>query len=665
MTAGDGERATAPLWEPSAARSGRSALAAFLAAHGFASYDEAWEWSTDPSTAGAFWADIASEAGVTWHAPPTAALEADPDHVTGARWFPGGLVNYAERALTPPAGDGSATAVIAVSQTRDGTELSWGGMRSLVARVRRGLVEAGVERGDTVAGYLPNIPETLAAMLASASLGATWTCCAPEMGVQGVLDRLTQVAPVVLLAVDGYRYGKRTIDRRAEADEIRAGLPSLRAAAWLPYLNGPGSAPPDGWQAWDELTAKEGPLEFEPVPFDHPLYVLYSSGTTGKPKAIVHGHGGILLEHAKALRLHFDLGPGERFFWFTTTGWMMWNFCVSGLVVGAAVVLFDGDPAWPDPERLWEVMAETGTTCAGVGAGYLVAGMKAGAAPGEHYDLGALVTLGATGSPLPAAAAAWVYEAVRSDLLLASFSGGTDVCTGFVGASPMHPVWPGEISCRCLGARVEVFDDAGRPVVDEEGELVITAPLPSMPVAFVGDPEGRRYRAAYFERFPGIWAHGDRATLTSRGTVVISGRSDGTLNRGGVRMGTAEFYAVTEAFDDVVDSLVVHVEDPDGGPGSLWLFVVAGDEAGPPDGPGSLEDRLRAALRHDLSPRHVPDRIVRVPSVPKTLSGKKLEVPVKRILAGVPAGQALTLASVADPDSLRPFVELAASDAAG
>jgi acetoacetyl-CoA synthetase len=310
-------------------------------------------------------------------------------------------------------------------------------------------------------------------------------------------------------------------------------------------------------------------------------------------------------------------------------------------------------------------MAETGTTCAGVGAGYLVAGMKAGAVPGEHYDLGALVTLGATGSPLPAAAAAWVYEAVRSDLLLASFSGGTDVCTGFVGASPMHPVWPGEISCRCLGARVEVFDDAGRPVVDEEGELVITAPLPSMPVAFVGDPEGRRYRAAYFERFPGIWAHGDRATLTSRGTVVISGRSDGTLNRGGVRMGTAEFYAVTEAFDDVVDSLVVHVEDPDGGPGSLWLFVVPGDEAGPPDGPGCLEDRLRAALRHDLSPRHVPDRIVRVPAVPKTLSGKKLEVPVKKILAGVPADQALTLASVADPDSLQPFVELAASDAAG
>ncbi len=407
-----------------------------------------------------------------------------------------------------------------------------------------------------------------------------------------------------------------------------------------------------GGEDWDEFVATKGPLEFASVDFDHPLYILFSSGTTGKPKAILHSHGGILLEHTKALRLHFDLGPEDRFFWFSTTGWMMWNFCVSGLLAGSTVVLFDGDPNWPVAGHLWELVESTGITCAGVGASYLVANMKAGLRPSALFDLRSLKTIGSTGSPLPAAAAEWVYQAVADDVLLASFSGGTDVCTGFVGASPLHPVWAGEISCRCLGARVEVFDDAGRSVVGQEGELVLTAPLPSMPVRFWAD-DGSRYRSAYFSRFPGVWAHGDRAVLTERGTVVITGRSDGTLNRGGVRIGTAEFYAVVEGLPEVADSLVVHVEDPTGGPGTVWLFVV---ERYPTSAPDVLLEKIRAALRRELSPRYVPDRIVAVPAVPRTLSGKKLEVPIKRLLSGVALSDALALTSVANPDSLEPFV---------
>jgi acetoacetyl-CoA synthetase len=645
-----------PLWVPREDRQHRSRLRRYLDRHDLADYDRAWEWSVADATAGDFWQTVADEFGVRWHRPPERARRPDPDSVTGVRWFPGATCNYAERALQSPT-DEDGPAVIARSQTRGGQELTWRELRDMTGQVGAGLRRVGVAAGDRVAGYLPNIPEALAAMLATASLGAIWTCCAPEMGVAGVLDRLGQVEPTVLMAVDGYRYGARTVDRRAESDAIRAGLPSLTAAVWLSYLE-PFGETPAGWQLWDEFTAEPAPVEFEEVGFDHPLYVLFSSGTTGKPKPIVHRHGGILLEHAKAIGLHFDAGPEDRLFWFTTTGWMMWNFCVSGLLTGTAVVLVDGDPLWPAPDALFATMVETGTTIGGVGAGYLVAAMKAGLRPGREHDLTGLTTLGVTGSPLPAAAAEWVYREVAADIMLASFSGGTDVCTGFVGTSPLHPVWAGEISCRCLGAAVEVFDDEGQSVVDREGELVLTQPLPSMPVEFWGDADGKRYRASYFERFPGVWAHGDRATLTSRGTVVITGRSDGTLNRGGVRMGTAEFYSVVEGFEEVADSLVVHLEDAGGGPGELWLFVVLTQDA--PD----LSRRLGDALRRDLSPRHVPDHVVVVPAIPRTLSGKKLEVPLKRILTGVAVSDALTLASVGDPDSLQPFVRLAQERAA-
>jgi acetoacetyl-CoA synthetase len=645
----------APLWSPSPARAGSSRIRRFIGLAGYHDYRSAWEWSVGSETMGSFWRQVGREFEVPWAQEADEALVPEPNHPSGARWFPAARLNYAEFALRSCArAPEGAPVVISLSQTRPPSESTVDRLRHDVAGIRAGLLAAGVRAGDRVAGYLPNIPEALTSMLAAASLGAIWTSCAPEMGVAGVLDRLGQIEPKVLIAVDGYVYGERQIDRRGESDAIRAGLGPLGRAVWLGYLD-PDQPPPPGWTSWADFTGEDSSLEFEPVPFDHPLYILYSSGTTGKPKPIVHGHGGIALEHAKALGLHFELGPGDRFFWYTTTGWMMWNFLVSGLLVGATVVLMDGDPSWPRDGALWGYMADTGTTCGGLSAGYIVASRKAGLTPSQDHDLSRLKTLGATGSPLPPAGARWVYEDVASDTMLASFSGGTDVCTGFVGTSALHPVWAGEISCACLGAPVRVFDDDGRPVIGQEGELVLTGPMPSMPVAFWGDGDGRRYRAAYFERFPGVWAHGDRATESERGTFVISGRSDGTLNRGGVRLGTAEFYSVVESLPAVSDSLVVHVDDPGGGPGELWLFVVEREGTDR----SRLVEEIRSALRRDLSPRHVPDHIVAVPDVPRTLSGKKLEVPVKRILSGAAPDEALTLASLANPESIEPYVELA------
>ena len=567
-----------PLWKPSPSRRRGAHLTSFLARHDLASYDKAWEWSVNPATAGDFWRAVADEAGVVWHDEPSASREVDATRVPGVRWFPGGTLNFAELALRR-SDDGPA--VIAHDDARGRSSTSWRELRELVGRLQNGLRARGVGRGDVVAAYLPNVTETLALMLATVGLGAVWTCCAPETGPDGVLDRLVQTRPVLLVSVDGYRYGDKAVDVRANAAAILAGLPTVRHAVVLDVLGR--GAPEGAWESWDGLCATPDEVTFEPVPFDHPLYILYSSGTTGKPKAIVHGHGGIALEHAKALRYHFDLGEEDRLFWFTTTGWMMWNFCVSGLVVGATVLLFDGNPAWPNAERLWAFIADEDVTCAGVGAAFLVACRKAGLVPRARVDLSRLVTLGATGSPLPPDAARWVYDEVKGDLMLASFSGGTDVCTGFVGPSPLHDVWAGEISCRCLGAKVEVYDESGRSLIGEEGELVVAAPMPSMPVGLVDDDDGERYRSTYFATYPGVWDHGDRATITSRGTVVITGRSDGTLNRGGVRMGTAEFYGVVEGLDAVLDSLVVHLEDPDGGPGELLaLRCRSGRGAGGP-----------------------------------------------------------------------------------
>jgi acetoacetyl-CoA synthetase len=502
-----------------------------------------------------------------------------------------------------------------------------------------------------VAAYLPNVPEAVIGVLACASLGAIWTSCAPEFGIRSVIDRFGQVEPKVLITIDGYRYGERSIDRTDEVAAIRDALPSLSATVVLPYLGEPTTRIPNA-VSWAELTAGPAAAEFASVPFDHPLFVLYSSGTTGLPKPIVHGHGGILLEHLKVLGMQHDLGPTDRFFWFSTTGWMMWNYLVSGLAVGSTIVLFDGSPAHPDLGALWRMAAEEEITYFGTSAPFLMGCRREGLRPSEVADLRHLRAIGSTGAPLPAEGFRYVHDAVSPRVHLESVSGGTDVCTALVGGSPLVPVWEGEISCRALGCAVEAFSSEGRPVVGEQGELVITRPMPSMPVGFWNDPGGERYREAYFGSWPGVWRHGDWITFTERGSCVISGRSDATLNRGGVRIGTAEFYAVVEGFSEVADSLVVHLDEGD----RLLLFVALRPGAEMTD---ELRGRIVDELRRELSPRHVPDEITAVPGIPRTLSGKKLEVPVKRILMGVAPEVAASRGSLADPAALDAFVRLA------
>ena len=657
------------LWRPPADVRATSRIGAYLAwleqeqGLRFADYEQLWEWSV--TDLDGFWGSVWSYFGVEASSPPDRVLgDADGSArgMPGARWFPGSLVNYAAQALRPDGVDDDAVAVVAHSQSRERSELSWAELRAQVARAAAGLRALGVGRGDRVAAYLPNIPETLVAFLATASLGAIWSSCAPEFGTRSVIDRFEQIDPTVLLVVDGYRYGTRDIDRTAEVAAIRAALPSVAATVLVPYLD-PGAAPPPGLLAWSDLLDHGAPaLTYEWVPFDHPLYILYSSGTTGLPKPIVHGHGGIIVEHFKALALHGDLGPGDRFFWFSTTGWMMWNYLVSGLLVGATIVLFDGDPAWPDLDALWALTEAERLTSFGTSAPFLLACRKAGLEPGRDHDLGALRGVGSTGAPLPAEGFRWVAEHVSSSALLASVSGGTDVCTAFVGAVPLLPVRAGQIPCRLLGAAVAAFDAAGNPVVDQLGELVITAPMPSMPVGLWGDDDGSRLRKSYFDTYPGVWRHGDWITIDRSGGCVITGRSDATLNRGGVRLGTSDFYTVVEAAPEVGDSLVVHLEDPDGGPGDLLLFVAPAPGAVVDD---DVVEGLRTALRTQLSPRHVPDRIDVVTTIPRTLSGKKLEVPVKRILSGTPVDEALNRGALADPSSVAPFEALALRRAAG
>ncbi|MDT4942803.1 MAG: acetoacetyl-CoA synthetase, partial [Pseudonocardiales bacterium] len=480
------------------------------------------------------------------------------------------------------------------------------------------------------------------------SLGGVWSSCSPDFGPRAIADRFTQIEPVVLVTVDGYRYGGKAFDIRPAVEALRADLPTLRGTVLVPFLDEAATLP--GAQLWRALLAADGELAFESMPFDAPMWILYSSGTTGLPKPIVHGQGGILLEHMKQLALHLDLRPGDRFFWFSTTGWMMWNLLASGLAAGAAIVLFDGNPMHPGPDALWQLAARTGVTCFGVSAPYLQACAKAGVRPAD-LDLSALRTVGSTGAPLPPEGFAWVYAAVKADVALSSLSGGTDVCTAFVGGAPILPVRAGVIPCRMLGSAVESFGPDGATVVGEVGELVITAPMPSMPVAFWNDPDGTRLREAYYDVYPGVWRHGDWIKIESDGSCVIYGRSDSTLNRGGVRMGTAEFYRVVEELPGVADALVIDTSAA-GVEGRLLLYVVL--EAG--TDLDAARERIRAAIRRDLSPRHVPDEILAIPEVPRTLNGKKCEVPVKRVLAGVPLEQAVSEGALKNPASMTPFV---------
>jgi acetoacetyl-CoA synthetase len=618
----------------------------------FASYDELQGWSVD-DLAG-FWASIWDFGGVRAHTPYTTVLESDS--MPGAVWFPGARLNLAEH-LVGRDEDTGQVAVVAYSQTRERMELSFADLREQITRARAGLQRLGVRPGERVVAYMPNIPETLIAFAATASLGAVWASCAPELGARSVIDRLAQLDPAVLLTVDGYGFRDRSIDRRGEVATIRAALPGLRHVVHVPY----GGHEVPHALPWSELMAEQGPLEFLPVAFDHPLSVLFSSGTTGIPKAIVHGHGGILLEYLKAHALSWDLKPGGRLQWFTTTSWMMWHALLAALIVRSSIVMLDGDPAWPDPGWQWRLAEETRPTFMGVSPAFLMACRKAGLEPGRDHDLSSIRVFGTAGSPLPVEGYRYVYEQLGADVLLINGSGGTDVCSGIVGGSALLPVYEGEISGRLLGVATESLDPQGEPLVGALGELVITRPMPSMPTELWGDADGSLYRSSYFDMFPGIWRQGDWIRFSERGSCIVTGRSDATLNRGGVRLGTSEFYSVVEELPEVTDSLVVHLEDDDGGAGELLLFVVLAEGAVLDD---DLRGRIGRGLRSELSPRHVPDSIVEVPAIPRTLTGKKLETPVKRILLGVAVEAVASRDALLDPCALDAFADLAEASGA-
>jgi acetoacetyl-CoA synthetase len=631
------------LWEPAPERIERATITRFARAVGREGpYDELWHWSVDDLES--FWAAVWDFFDVQASAPYERVL--GRREMPGAQWFPGARLSYAEHFFRGR--DDDAVAIRHAAELRELSQWTWGELRDQTTRIATGLRRLGVGPGDRVAAYMPNIPETIAAFLASASIGAVWSSAAPEFGARSVIDRFAQIEPKVLLAVDGYRYGGRDFDRTALVEQIAGEIGARRVR--FGYLDG------SGWP--DELVADPEPLSFEQLPFDHPLWVLYSSGTTGLPKPIVHGQGGILLEHLKKLHLHLDAQEGDRLFWFTTTGWMMWNFLVGALLTPASIVLYDGNPATPDLGALWDLAERTGMTTFGTSASYIASCMKAEVEPRAGRDLSALRAVGSTGSPLSPEGFAWVYEHVGADTWLFSTSGGSDLCTAFVGGVPTLPVYEGELQARSLGAKVEAFDEDGNSLVGEVGELVLTEPMPSMPVGFWGDEDGSRLRDSYFSTYPGVWRHGDWIEITPRGTAIIYGRSDSTINRGGIRMGTSEIYRAVLVVDEVVDALVVDVPR-EGTDGWMPLFVVLREGARLDE---DLVKRIKARVREDCSPRHVPNEIHAIAEVPRTLSGKALEVPVKRILMGQPPDKAASRESLANPDALDYFVELAASE---
>jgi acetoacetyl-CoA synthetase len=661
------EPATPPvLWEPSAELIEGATLTRYMRwladERGLQinDYHALQSWSVERLED--FWASIWEFFDVSASQPYEQVLGACT--MPGAEWFPGARLSYAEHIFRGK--DDAATAVHHASELRELDTMSWGELRSLTAEIATGLRALGVEAGDRVVAYMPNVPEAIAAFLACAWIGATWSSCSPDFGARSVVDRFGQIEPKVLFAVDGYRYNGRDFDRMEVVAGLEAAMPTLGHTVLLPYLSdAPDLGRIEKALIWDDLRGhaqgKEPPA-FEQLPFDHPLWVLYSSGTTGLPKAILHGQGGILLEHLKKMHLHVNAQEGDRVFWFTTTGWMMWNFLVGVLLTPAQIVLYDGSPGHPDLDVLWDLAERTRMTCFGTSAAYIGSCMKAGVAPGEGRDLSALRSVGSTGSPLAPEGFAWVYEHVGEDTWLFSTSGGTDVCTAFVGGCPLLPVHLGELQCRALGAAVEAFDEDGNPVIDEVGELVITEPMPSMPVSFWNDPEGERLRESYFSMYPGIWRHGDWIEISARGTAVIHGRSDSTINRGGVRIGTSEIYRAVLALDEIVDALVVDVPAAGAGEDSwMPLFVVLREGV-------VLDDALRSELgrrvRTECSPRHVPNDVLAVAELPRTLSGKLLEVPVKRILMGAPPDQAASRDSLQNPGALDTFVALAAERAA-
>lgn len=634
-----------------------------------------WRWSTENIED--YWQAVWDFFGVRSHTPWTRVL--GEQRMPGAQWFSGATLNYAEHVLTNDHSDADALICIREDGTRE--TVTWDQLRRRVASVAAALRAAGVEAGDRVVGYLPPGQHAAIGLLAASSIGAVWSQCAQDFAAPAVIDRFAQLEPTVLIAADGYAYNGTIYDRRPDVDRVRDGLPTLTHTILVDHLGpaafaeaAPGTAPevtdptrvPDPTRApdpsrrpatsrWDDVVAHEAELSFTPVPFDHPLWVLFSSGTTGRPKGIVHGHGGIVLSLLPMYGLHMDVQDGDRLFWYASTNWVMWNVVVSALLTGASTVIYDGSPVFPDARRLWRIAAEEQVTCLGISPGHLLASERAGLRPGSEFDLSRLRTIGSTGSPLPSGCYHWVHDQVGSDIQLSSITGGTDTVVAFACTTPATPVWPGELSARALGVAMESWSPDGEPQVDEVGELVLTRPLPSMPVSFWNDPDGSRYRDAYFATFPGVWRHGDWVTVTDRGTVLMHGRSDSTLNRNGVRLGSAEIYSAVDRLAQITDSVVVGVDEPDG---AYWmpLFVTLAPGVVLDD---ALSELVRDEIRRHASPRHVPDEIIVMESLPHTRTGKKIEVPLKRILQGAEPAAVVSADALDDPDALAAFVALA------
>lgn len=648
-------------WNPSEAFMRDAKLSAYMRflkeRHGrdFRDYQSLWQWSVDDLPA--FWESIWQYFAIKSYAPYRTVLGSRK--MPGAEWFPGATLNYVDQVFRHRTD--RRPAVIAGNDSGGMRRIEWSELEQQTANVAAALRAMGVKSGDRVVAFMPNVPETLVAFLAAASLGATWSLCSPDMGPVSVLDRFKQISPKVLFAVDGYHYGGKAFDRRQVVSELLAGLPSVEQLVLVPGLAA--TVDTSGFAralAWDDAVRGGATLQVEPVPFDHPLWVVYSSGTTGVPKPMVHGHGGIVLEHCKLMAFHDDLGPEDVYHWFSSTSWFMWNLHISGLLVGSTIAIYDGNPGWPDWGALWRFADRAEVTYFGAGAALYLSCLKAGISPKMFANTARLRGVGSTGSPLPPEGYQWIYDHVKADVWLAPLSGGTDPATAFVGGCPLLPVEIGEMQCKCLGCKVEAFDDDGKPLIGEVGELVVTEPMPSMPLYFWNDAGGQRYHDSYFDVYPGLWRHGDWIRFTPHGSSVIYGRSDATIKRHGIRMGTAEIYRVVEDLPEVVDSLVVDLEYL-GRESYMPLFVVlrAGMKLD-----AALDARIREKIKVGLSPRYVPNEIFQIDEVPRTLSGKKLELPIKKLLLGQAIEKVANPDSMSNPGSLAYFKAFAQRRAA-
>jgi len=614
----------------------------------FDDYHPLWDWSVNnPSD---FWESLWQYFNVLHDGGYQQVINGDKMPHTA--WFEGTRLNYAEHIFRKATDE--YPAIIFKSENSAIQKISWETLKQQVASLQSFLLKKGIKAGDRIVAYMPCIPEASAALLAASALGAIWSSCSPDFGTNAVIDRFAQIAPKVLIAVDKYTYGGKTFDKSAVVSDLVKAMPSLECVILVSDNNAISSGKPVFlWRSIMEQ--KETALQFTRVPFDHPIWVLYSSGTTGLPKAIVHSQGGILLEQLKYGTFHNDFKPGERCFWYTTTGWMMWNYIHGSLLAGGTMVLYDGSPGYPDLNELWRFTQDAKINHFGTSAGFLLANLKDKIEPSKQFDLSALRSIGSTGSTLPPEGFDWVYDKVKKDLWLASMSGGTDVCSAFVGGNPTWPVYTGEIQCRALGCKLEAFNEHGVPVIDEVGEMVITQPMPSMPVSFWNDPEFKRYHESYFEMFPGVWRHGDWTRITPRQGVIIYGRSDATLNRGGVRIGTSEIYRAVDKVTEVKDSLIICLEK-EGGEFWMPLFVVMHEGQALND---ELKKKINTTIRSEYSPRHVPDEIIAVPDVPYTISGKKTETPVKKVLMGKDPKEVVNAGALKNPGSMEFFISLA------